>query len=510
MAFDLFGFTVSKKKTQKTFVTPENDDGAITYVEGGGFVGTYVNTDLDAKDENLLIQKYREMAMTQEVDLAITDVINESVLHETGKSTINLSLEKLEQNETIKKKITDEFKRLVKLLDFNKTGYDTFRKWYIDGKLYHHIVVDKTKPKEGIKDLIPVDALDIKKVREIKREKDNVTGVEFVKEIDEYFIYKPDQSTGQFLPGGKMNEEVKVSLDAISYVHSGMIDAQKQVVIGYLYKAIKPYNQLRMIEDSLVIYRLARAPERRIFYIDVGNLPKLKAEQYLRSVMDKYKQKVVYNATTGEVEDQKKQMSMLEDFWLPRREGGRGTEINTLPSGQNLGEIEDIEYFRKKLYQSLNIPISRIEGTDSTAFNLGRTTEINRDEVKFSKFISRLRQRFSALFTDLLRVQLLLKGIIKDDDWYEIKDAIEYVWTRDSHFAELKQNEILRERLEVLSSLDEYIGKYFSNEWVRKNVLRQSEDEIKEMDKQIKDETGVEADDAKINPDLLDFQDTGD
>ncbi len=509
MAFDLFGFSVTKKKTTKTFVTPENDDGAITYVEGGGFVGTYLNTDIDAKDENLLIQKYREMATTQEVDLAITDVINESVLHETGKTSINLSLENLNQSDSIKKKIEDEFKNIVKLLDFNKTGYDTFRKWYIDGKLYHHIVIDKTKPKEGIKHLIPVDALDIKKVREIKKEKDTVTGVEFVKEIEEYFIYKPDQATGQFTPAGAHgNEEVKVQTDAISYVHSGMIDSQKQVVIGYLYKSIKPYNQLRMIEDSLVIYRLARAPERRIFYIDVGNLPKLKAEQYLRSVMDKYKQKVVYNAQTGEVEDQKKQMSMLEDFWLPRREGGRGTEINTLPSGQNLGEIDDIEYFRKKLYQSLNIPISRIEGTDSTAFNLGRSTEITRDEVKFSKFINRIRQRFSSLFTDLIRVQLLLKGIIKEDDWYEIKDAIEYVWTRDSYFAELKQNEILRERLEVLSSLDEYIGKYFSNEWVRKNVLRQSEDDIEEMDKQIKDETGEDPNDAEINPDLLDFQDT--
>jgi hypothetical protein len=507
MAFDLFGFSVSKKKTQKTFVTPENDDGAITYVEGGGFVGTYLNTDIDARDENVLIQKYREMAMTQEVDLAITDVINEAVLHETGKASVNLSLEKSDQSDAIKKKISDEFKNIVKLLDFNKTGYDTFRKWYIDGKLYHHIVIDKTKPKEGIKHLISVDALDIKKVREIKKEKDTVTGVEFVKEIEEYFLYKPDQATGQFTPAGAHgNEEVKVQTDAISYVHSGMIDAEKQVVLGYLYKSIKPYNQLRMIEDSLVIYRLARAPERRIFYIDVGNLPKLKAEQYLRSVMDKYKQKVVYNASTGEVEDQKKQMSMLEDFWLPRREGGRGTEINTLPSGQNLGEIDDIEYFRKKLYQSLNIPISRIEGTDSTAFNLGRSTEINRDEVKFSKFISRLRQRFSSLFTDLLRVQLLLKGIIKEDDWYEIKDAIDYIWTRDSHFAELKQNEILRERLEVLSSLDEYIGKYYSNEWVRKNVLRQSEDEIDEMDKQIKIETGVEPDDATINPDLLDYQ----
>jgi len=506
MAIDLFGFSLGRTQKPKTFVTPENDDGAITYVEGGGFVGTYLNTDIDAKDENLLIQKYREMATTQEVDLAITDVINEAVLHETGKSSINLSLEKLEQSDSIKKKIADEFKQIVKILDFNKSGYDIFRKWYIDGKLYHHIIIDKTKPKEGIKNLIPVDALDIKKVREIKREKDVVSNVEFVKEIEEYFIYKPDQSTGQFLPGGKMNEEVKVAPDAISYVHSGMIDAEKQVILGYLYKSIKPYNQLRMIEDSLVIYRLARAPERRIFYIDVGNLPKLKAEQYLRSVMDKYKQKVVYNAQTGEVEDQKKQMSMLEDFWLPRREGGRGTEINTLPSGQNLGEIDDIEYFRKKLYQSLNIPISRIEGTESTSFNLGRTSEINRDEIKFAKFISRLRQRFSSLFTDLLRVQLLLKGVIKEDDWYEIKDAIEYVWTKDSHYAELKQNEILRERLEVLSSLDEYIGKYYSNEWVRKNVLRQSEDEIKELDRQIKDETGTDPDDAEINPDLLDYQ----
>ena len=508
MAFDLFGFTVSKKKTQKTFVTPENDDGAITYVEGGGFVGTYLNTDIDAKDENHLIKKYREMAMTQEVDLAITDVINESVLHETGKSTVHLSLEKLEQSDSIKKKIDGEFKNIVKLLDFNKTGYDTFRKWYIDGKLYHHIIVDKTKPKEGIKSLVPVDALDIKKVREVKKEKDNVSGVEFVTDIEEYFVYKPDQATGQLQSGGRQHEEIRVSLDAISYVHSGQIDSEKQVVIGYLYKAIKPYNQLRMIEDSLVIYRLARAPERRIFYIDVGNLPKLKAEQYLRSVMDKYKQKVVYNATTGEVESQKEQMSMLEDFWLPRREGGRGTEINTLPSGQNLGEIEDIEYFRKKLYQSLNIPISRIEGTDATAFNLGRTSEINRDEVKFSKFISRIRQRFSALFTELLRVQLLLKGIIKEDDWYDIKDAMEYVWTKDSHFAELKNNEILRERLEVLSSLDEYVGKYFSNEWVRKNVLRQTQEEIEELDKQIKAETGVDdTDDVEINPALLGFQD---
>jgi len=503
MAFDIFGFSVSKKNKPKTFVTPENEDGAITYVEGGGFVGTYLNTDIDAKDENILIQKYREMAMTQEVDLAIADVVNEAVLHETGKSSISISLETLDQSDGIKEKITTEFKKIVKLLDFNKVGADLFRKWYIDGKIYHHIVVDKSKKKEGIKALIPVDALDIKKVREIKKEKDSVTGVDIIKSIQEYFIYKPDQVTGgQFQPAGSTSE-VKVSSDAISYVHSGVIDVEKQVVIGYLYKSIKPYNQLRMIEDSLVIYRLARAPERRIFYIDVGNLPKLKAEQYLRSVMDKYKQKVVYNATTGEVEDQKKQMSMLEDFWLPRREGGRGTEISTLPSGANLGEIEDIEYFRKKLYQALNVPISRIEGTEQTAFNLGRTSEINRDEIKFSKFINKIRHRFSALFTDILRIQLLLKGIIKEEDWFEIKDSIDYVWTKDSHYEELKTNEILRERFEMLSSMDEYIGRFISNEWVRKKVLHQTDDEIKEIDSQIKRETGVDPDDMSINPDLI-------
>ena len=509
MAFDLFGFTVSKKTTQKTFVTPENDDGAITYVDGGGFVGTYLNTDIDAKDENILIQKYREMSMTQEVDLAVTDVVNEAVLNEggqVGKTTVSLSLSSLSQSDNIKNKIKDEFKKIIRLLDFNKTGYDTFRKWYVDGKIYHHIIIDEANRKDGIKSLIPVDALDIKKVREIKRSKDPVSNIEYTDDIEEYFIYKPDQTTGQFFPHGKHSEEIKVAPDSISYVHSGIIDSEKQFVIGYLYKEVKPYNQLRMIEDSLVIYRIARAPERRIFYIDVGNLPKIKAEQYLRSVMDKYKQKVVYNATTGEVEDQKKQMSMLEDFWLPRREGGRGTEISTLPGGQSLGEIEDIEYFRKKLYQSLNVPISRIEGTESTAFNLGRTSEINRDEIKFAKFITRLRQRFSELFTDLLRVQLLLKGIIKEEDWFDIKDSIDYVWTKDSHYVELKENEILRERLEVLSQLDEYIGKYFSNEWVRKNLLRQTDAEIRELDSQIKRETGTDPDDAEINPDLLDFQ----
>ena len=484
MAFEFMGFTVSKKKTPKTFVTPDNDDGSLTYVEGGGFVGTYLNTDIDAKDENLLIKKYREMAMTQEVDLALTDVINEAVLHEYGKNTVRLALE-IDMPENILNKIHDEYYNIIKLLDFNKTGSDIFRKWYVDGKLYHHIIVDPENMQGGIQSLIPIDALDIKKVREIKKEKHDETGVEYVDEIVEYFVYTPDSSTGQLMPGWRQGQEIKVTPDAISYVHSGTIDHEKQVVIGYLYKAIKPYNQLRMIEDSLVIYRLARAPERRIFYIDVGNLPKLKAEQYLRSVMDKYKQKVVYNQSTGEVEDQKKQMSMLEDFWLPRREGGRGTEINTLPSGQNLGEIEDIEYFRKKLYQALNVPISRIEGTEQTAFNLGRTSEINRDEIKFSKYITKIRNRFIDLFTDLLRIQLILKGIIKEEDWEEIRDGINYIWTKDSHYVELKENEIMRERFEIMGTVEEYIGKYVSHEWVAKNILRMSDDDMRLMKAQM-------------------------
>ena len=494
--FELFGFEIKSKdkKKRKTFVTPENLDGATQVVEGGGVYGHYLDTGVDAKDENVLIQKYREMSMSQEVDLAISDVVNEAVVHEDGKTTISLSLDNVEQSDGIKTKISNEFKSILKLLDFNKTGSDLFKKWYVDGKLYHHIIIDKDKVKDGIKELVPIDALNIQKIDEVKKEKDPVTNVEMVVDTQEYFVYTPSQSNQSFINTAG-SELVRVAPDSISYVHSGMVDNQKQIIIGYLYKSIKPYNQLRMIEDSLVIYRLARAPERRIFYIDVGNLPKLKAEQYLRSVMDKYKQKVIYNASTGEVEDQKKQMSMLEDFWLPRRDGGRGTEISTLPSGQNLGEIEDIEYFRKKLYQSLSVPISRIEGTEQTAFNLGRASEINRDEIKFAKFIAKLRHRFSHLFTDLLRIQLILKGIINEEDWFEIKDDIDYIWTIDSHFSELKNNEIIRERFEILQTMEEYIGKFVSKEWVQKNILKQTEEDIKQMQKQIDKEKEEEAPD---------------
>jgi len=505
--FELFGFEIKSKdkKKRKTFVTPENLDGATQVVEGGGVYGHYLDTGVDAKDENVLIQKYREMSMSQEVDLAISDVVNEAVVHEDGKTTISLSLDNVEQSDGIKTKISNEFKSILKLLDFNKTGSDLFKKWYVDGKLYHHIIIDKNKVKDGIKELVPIDALNIQKIDEVKKEKDPVTNVEMVVDTQEYFVYTPSQSNQSFINTAG-SELVRVAPDSISYVHSGMVDNQKQIIIGYLYKSIKPYNQLRMIEDSLVIYRLARAPERRIFYIDVGNLPKLKAEQYLRSVMDKYKQKVIYNASTGEVEDQKKQMSMLEDFWLPRRDGGRGTEISTLPSGQNLGEIEDIEYFRKKLYQSLSVPISRIEGTEQTAFNLGRASEINRDEIKFAKFIAKLRHRFSHLFTDLLRIQLILKGIINEEDWFEIKDDIDYIWTIDSHFSELKNNEIIRERFEILQSMEEYIGKFVSKEWVQKNILKQTDEDIKQMQKQIDKEKEEEApDEDDVDVDAEDF-----
>jgi hypothetical protein len=494
---ELFGFEIARKKVKPTFVTPENLDGSTQVVEGGGVYGHYLDTGVDAKDENVLIKKYREMSMSQEVDMAISDVVNESVVHEDGRSSINLFLDHTNQSNTIKEKIVAEFKLILRLLDFNRIGSDLFRKWYVDGKIYHHIIINNNKPKDGIQELVPVDALDIQKITELRKEKDPVTNVEMVVDKKEYFVYSPNSVAGSTV------DQVQVAPDAISYVHSGMVDNQKQIIIGYLYKSIKPYNQLRMIEDSLVIYRMARAPERRIFYIDVGNLPKTKAEQYLQSVMNKYKQKIIYNAATGEVEDQKKQMSMLEDFWLPRRDGGRGTEISTLPSGQNLGEIDDIEYFRKKLYQSLNIPISRIEGTEQTSFNLGRSSEINRDEIKFAKFVAKLRHRFSTLFSDLLRIQLLLKGIIGENDWKDISDNLEYIWTKDSHYAELKNNEILRERMELLQMVDEYSGKFVSDQWIRKRILRLTDEEIEQINKDNKKAGLGDPDDFDINPDLV-------
>jgi hypothetical protein len=488
MAFELFGFEIKSKKEKKgkTFVTPENLDGATQIIDGGGILGHYLNTDSDAQDEKKLVQKYRDMSFSHEVDGAIEDIINDAVIHEEGVPAVALDLESLDYTDGIKDKIHTEFTTLLDLLDFNLTGADLFKKWYVDARLYHHIVIDPKRPKDGIKELIPIDPLNIEKIREVKKSKAGANQTEVVEDILEYYLYTPDQfAAGKYMQGQSTQNAVQVAPDAISYVHSGLVDSVRQIIIGYLYKAIKPWNQLRMIEDALVIYRLARAPERRIFYIDVGNLPKLKAEQYLQQVMNRYKQKMIYNASTGEVQDQRKHLSMLEDFWLPRREGGRGTEISTLPGGQNLGETDDIEYFRKKLYKSLNVPISRIEGADSTSFNLGRASEITRDEVKFGKFVGRLRHRFSVLFTDLLRVQLILRGIIKEEDWWEVKDRIRYIWAKDSHFMELKNSEIMRDRLELVSMAEEYVGKYISAEYLRKNILQQSDERMKEIDKQI-------------------------
>jgi len=497
MAFELFGFEIKSKKEKKgkTFVTPENLDGATQIIDGGGILGHYLNTDSDAHDEKKLVQKYREMSFSHEVDGAIEDIINDAVIHEEGVPAVALDLESLDYTDSIKDKIHTEFTTLLDLLDFNLTGADLFKKWYVDARLYHHIVIDMKRPKDGIKELIPIDPLNIEKIREVKKSKAGPSQIETVDEVLEYYLYTPDQfGGGRFFQNQSTQNAIQVAPDAISYVHSGLVDSVKQIIIGYLFKAIKPFNQLRMIEDALVIYRLARAPERRIFYIDVGNLPKLKAEQYLQQVMNRYKQKMIYNAATGEVQDQRKHLSMLEDFWLPRREGGRGTEISTLPGGQNLGETDDIEYFRKKLYKSLNVPISRIEGTDSTQFNLGRASEITRDEVKFGKFISRLRHRFSHLFTDLLRVQLILKGIIKEEDWWEVKDRVRYLWAKDSHFVELKNSEIMRDRFELVSMAEEYVGKYISAEYLRKNILQQSDEQIKEINKQIETEKPEEDD----------------
>ncbi len=487
MAFEIFGFEIQSKKDKKakTFVTPENTDGATTVVDGGGIIGHYLNAEADAKDEKVLIQKYRDMSFSQEVDGAIEDIINDAVIHEDGVPVVALDLDSIDLSDAIKDKISQEFTTILDLLNFNNEGGDLFKKWYVDGRLYHHIVVDENRIKDGITDLVPIDPLNINKVRDVQKE--TVNGVEVVKSVNEYYIYNSDpMMTGNFQVGqAGSTKQITVAPDAISYVHSGLIDQVKQVVIGYLFKAIKPFNQLRMIEDALVIYRLARAPERRIFYIDVGNLPKLKAEQYLQTVMNRYKQKMIYNASSGEVEDQRKHLSMLEDFWLPRREGGRGTEIQTLPGGQNLGETEDIEYFRKKLYKSLNVPISRIEGTDSTQFNLGRASEITRDEVKFGKFITRLRHKFSHLFCDLLRVQLILKGIIKEEDWVDMRDRIRYIWAKDSHFMELKNSEVLRDRFELAAQAEEYVGKYISKEYLRKSILQQTSEQVEALDKQM-------------------------
>lgn len=483
--FELFGFQIKKKtedadaKKKLSFVAPaSNDDGEGFVINAGGYFGSYVDQDgAGAKTEKDLILKYRDIAQQPECDAAIEDIVNESIVSDEDSAPVSLIMDALEQSDKIKAMINDEFEYIIELLNFSWNGHDIFRRWYVDGRLYYHKIIDEKNPKRGLLELRPIDATSIRKVREIKKEKDPITGVEMIKGVDEYFVFQNDGMT-------KSHTGLKIAKDSISYVTSGVVDASRKRVLSYVHKAIKPVNQLRMMEDSLVIYRLARAPERRIFYIDVGNLPKGKAEEYMKNIMAKYRNKMVYDASTGEMKDDRKHMSMLEDFWLPRREGGRGTEITSLPGGENLGQIDDIVYFQKKLYKSLNVPTSRLD--EQNMFSLGRSTEITRDELKFQKFIARLRKKFSMLFMDLLRTQLILKGIFTDQEWEEIRQDINIDYLQDTHFAELKNAELMTSRIAALRDLDEFVGKYFSREWIRKNVLMQTDDEIKEIDKQMK------------------------
>jgi len=489
MALELFGFSIGRvdkdKKNKTSFALPEPEDGAFEVAPSGGAYGTYVDLEGSAKNELDLIKKYREMATFPECDQAIDDVINEAVVTNREESPVSISLGKSNLSDSIQESIKDEFSELIRLLDFRRVGYELFRKWYVDGRLFFHIIIDNKNPKRGILELRPIDPLKIKKIRQPKILQ-GPQGPELdTAEFQEYYVFNE-----RGIAGGSGGATVQISNDSISYVHSGVLDADRKIVLSHLHKAIKPLNQLRMIEDAVVIYRISRAPERRIFYIDVGNLPKIKAEQYLRDIMNKYKNKLVYDSNSGEVKDERKHMSMLEDYWLPRREGGRGTEISTLPGGENLGELADVDYFKTKLYKALNVPPSRLE--QDSGFILGRAEEISRDEVKFTRFIERLRARFNILFNDLIEKQLLLKGIVSSQDWLVIKDSIIYEWQSDSHFAELQQATMMRERLGMLVNdmgyRDAVVGKYFSQEYVNKHILKLTQEEIDQMKDQMEKE----------------------
>ena len=492
MAVKLFGFTLGKKDIvqvqapeQASFALPTEsmDDGAVTITQNAHY-GTYVDLEGSVRNEIELVTRYREMANHPELEMAIDDIVNEAITHDVSGKTVDIVLDNLKQPDTIKKKITEEFQNILKMLNFGNLSDDLFKRWYIDGRIYYHVVVDETKPREGIQELRYIDPRKIRKVREIKKDRDPKTGAQIIASIAEYYVYN-DKGTVTQSYTSSVNAGLRIAPESIINVNSGLMDAKNTFVISYLHKAIKPLNQLRMIEDAVVIYRLSRAPERRIFYIDVGNLPKGKAEQYLRDVMVKYRNKMVYDAQTGELRDDRKHMSMLEDFWLPRREGGKGTEITTLPAGQNLGELEDVKYFRQKLLNALNVPISRLEPQQGGMIGVGRTTEVTRDEVKFTKFIVRLRNKFSQIFDHALKIQLVLKGICTLEEWDDFKEDIYYNYMKDNNFTEMRDAEILRERLSVLQTVDPYIGRYYSMEWVQKNVLQMDKETIAEMKKQI-------------------------
>ena len=486
---ELFGFKITRSKDEgESFTLPSSDDGTIE-VAGGGFYSQTLDVDGRDKTENDLIRRYRDIAIQPECDSAIEDIVSEGIASNEYDAPVALRLDRLEYSSKVKKRIEEEFDRVLQLLDFNIKGHDIFRRWYVDGRIYYHKVIDNKEPRKGIKELRYIDPRKIKKVREVIKDRpDPVTGIDKKKQTLEYYLYNEKVVDNSATP----QSALKITKDSISYCPSGLVDQTKGSVLSYLHKAIKPVNQLRMIEDALVIYRISRAPERRIFYIDVGNLPKIKAEQYLKDVMSRYRNKLVYDASTGEIRDDRNHMSMLEDFWLPRREGGRGTEITTLPGGSNLGEIDDITYFQRKLYRSLNVPMSRMEAEQN--FSIGRSTEITRDELKFSKFVQRLRKKFSALFHDLLRTQLVLTGVIAEEEWDKIKEHIQYDYLQDGHFAELRDAEILRERIDMLGQVEPYVGNFFSKAWVRKHILHQTHQEIEEIENEIEEEGGGEED----------------
>ena len=491
---ELFGFKFEKIKDSKgseKFTSPTPDDGTID-IAGGGFFGQILNTDGRERTEQDLIRRYRDIAQQPECDSAIEDIINEGIVSDERDQSVSIVLDQLPYPKKIKDSIRNEFSEVLSLLDFDVKGHDIFRRWYVDGRLFYHKVINKSAPRKGIQELRFIEPRKIRKVREVQKEVKGASSAELIKKVQEYYIYN---DKGLYTAGGTQ-EGIKIAPDSITYCPSGLIDQNRGHVLSYLHKAIKPVNQLRMIEDAVVIYRISRAPERSIFYIDVGNLPKIKAEQYLKDVMNRYRNKLVYDASTGEIRDDRSHMSMLEDFWLPRREGGRGTEITTLPGGSNLGEIDDIKYFQNKLYRALNVPVSRMEAENN--FSLGRSTEITRDELKFTKFVQRLRKKFTPLFTDLLKTQLILKGIVTLEEWPKIKEHLQYDFLQDGHFAELKKAEILKEQLDTLQTVESYIGTFFSKKWVQNNVLNMTDSEVEDMQKQINKEAGLDPDEGGV------------
>ena len=494
----LFGFQITRAKDkgeQASFVLPDPESGATTTA---GFYSEFLDIEGQTKSESDLIRRYRSTSEHPECDLAIEDIVNESINVEEYRQSVAINTDNLPYSAKIKRRISDEFSQVLKLLDFTNKAHDVFRRWYIDGRIYFHKIVDEEDPQQGIQELRYIDALKIKRIRKIEKAETKKKSPS-LKVIEDYYLYNEQGVTSANSgSSGPVGASIKITADAIAMCASGLFDPTKALVLSYLHKAIKPVNQLRMIEDAVVIYRISRAPERRIFYIDVGNLPKVKAESYLKDVMNRYRNKLVYNASTGEIKDDRQQMSMLEDFWLPRREGGRGTEITTLPGGQNLGEIDDIVYFQKKLYRSLNIPVSRLESY--SGFSLGRGAEITRDEVKFTKFVQKLRNKFNTLFNDLLKTQLILKGVIAEEDWQGIKENLSYNYMKDGHYAEMRDMDVLRERLDILNTMEPYIGDWFSKEYVQKHVFRMTQEEIAKMDRQINKEPEPEDHEPLDNP----------